>query len=52
MTKIDLTDRPTSRPPDRPTVSVVTGEGLADLRRKLAEVAFGRLLVLATWSRW
>jgi len=27
-------------------VSVVTGAGLADLRRKLAEVAFGRLLAL------
>ena len=46
MTKIDLTDRLTGRPPDRPNVSVVTGEGLADLRRKLAEVAFGRLLAL------
>jgi len=46
MTKIDLTDRPTARPPDRQHVSVVTGAGLADLRRKLAEVAFGRLLAL------
>jgi len=46
MTKIDLTDRSTGRPPDRLNVSVVTGEGLADVRRKLAEVAFGRLLVL------
>ena len=46
MTKIDLTDRPTARPPDRLHVSVVTGAGLADLRRKLAEVAFGRLLAL------
>jgi tRNA modification GTPase len=46
MTKIDLTDQPTARPPDRLHVSVVTGEGLADLRRKLAEVAFGRLLAL------
>jgi tRNA modification GTPase len=46
MTKIDLTDRPPGRPADRLNVSVVTGEGLADLRRKLAEVAFGRLLVL------
>src|SRR5213078_1482488 len=27
-------------------VSVVTGQGLAELRRKLAEVAFGRLLAL------
>jgi tRNA modification GTPase len=39
-------DRPPDRPPDRLNVSVVTGEGLADLRRKLAEVAFGRLLAL------
>jgi tRNA modification GTPase len=46
MTKIDLTDRLTARPPDRPGVSVVTGEGLAELRRKLAEAAFGRLLAL------
>jgi tRNA modification GTPase len=46
MTKIDLTDRLTARPPDRLGVSVVTGEGLADLRRRLAEVAFGRLLAL------
>jgi tRNA modification GTPase len=45
-TKLDLTDRPTARPPDRLGVSVVTGEGLAELRRKLAEVAFGRLLAL------
>ena len=42
VTKIDLT----ARPPDRLGVSVVTGEGLADLRRKLAEVAYGRLLAL------
>jgi len=46
MTKIDLTDRLTARPADRPGVSVVTGEGLADLKRRLAEVAFGRLLAL------
>jgi len=46
MTKIDLTDRLTARPVDRPGVSVVTGEGLADLKRRLAEVAFGRLLAL------
>ncbi len=43
-TKADLSDRPTVRPPD--SVSVVTGEGLAELRRRLAEVAFGRLLAL------
>jgi len=29
-----------------PVISAVTGEGLADLRRKLAEVAYGRLLAL------
>ena len=44
MTKIDLTDRPTVRP--SVAVSAVTGEGLAALRRRLAEVAFGRLLAL------
>src|SRR5439155_24389393 len=46
MTKTDLADRRTARPVDRPGVSVVTGEGLADLKRRLAEVAFGRLLAL------
>src|SRR6059036_29656 len=46
MTKFDLMERPTARRPDRLQVSVVTGAGLADLRRKLAEVAFGRLLAL------
>jgi len=46
MTKIDLTGRPTTRSPDGLNVSVVTGEGLAELRRKLAEVAFGRLVAL------
>ena len=44
MTKIDLTDRPTVQP--SVAVSAVTGEGLADLKRRLAEVAFGRLLAL------
>jgi tRNA modification GTPase len=44
MTKIDLTDGSTVR--RSVAVSVVTGAGLADLRRKLAEVAFGRLLAL------
>ncbi len=44
MTKIDLTDRPAVRP--SVAVSAVTGEGLADLKRRLAEVAFGRLLAL------
>jgi len=47
VTKIDLT----ARPPDRLGVSVVTGEGLADLRRKLAEVAYGRLLALGDLER-
>ena len=44
-TKSDLLP-PTARPPDRLTASVVTGEGLAELRRRLAEVAFGKLLTL------
>jgi tRNA modification GTPase len=39
-------DRPSARPPAGPSVSVVTGQGLAELRRQLAEVAFGRLLAL------
>lgn len=44
-TKADLL--PVPRPPSSvPFVSVVTGEGLAELRRTLAEVAFGRLLAL------
>jgi len=42
MTKIDLTDRLR----DHLNVSVVTGEGLAELKRQLAEVAYGRLLAL------
>jgi tRNA modification GTPase len=46
VTKRDLADRPTARPPDRLSVSVVTGAGLDPLRRRLAEVAFGRLLAL------
>ena len=41
VTKNDLPTRP-----DGPSVSVVTGEGLPDLRRRLAAVAFGRLLAL------
>jgi len=45
-TKIDLADRPTARPPDRPGVSAATGEGLDALKRRLAEVAFGQLLGL------
>jgi tRNA modification GTPase len=46
VTKSDLPPRPSARPPDSPSVSVVTGQGLAELRRRLAEVAFGRLLAL------
>jgi tRNA modification GTPase len=45
-TKVDLADRTTGRPRDRLGVSAVTGEGVADLRRRIAEVAFGRLLAL------
>jgi len=45
VTKADLSNRPAAQPAVRP-VSVVTGEGLAELRRRLAEVAFGRLLAL------
>ena len=46
-TKADL-PLPSARPPDRPSVavSVVTGEGLAELGRRLAEVAFGGLVAL------
>jgi tRNA modification GTPase len=44
-TKADLL--PVPRPPSPvPFVSVVTGEGLAELRGRLAEEAFGRLLAL------
>ncbi|MGH7569429.1 MAG: tRNA uridine-5-carboxymethylaminomethyl(34) synthesis GTPase MnmE [Gemmatimonadales bacterium] len=39
-------DRLAARPPERLAVSAVTGEGLAELKRRLAEVAFGRLLAL------
>jgi tRNA modification GTPase len=39
-------DRPSARQPIGPSVSVVTGQGLAELRRRLAEVAFGKLLAL------
>jgi tRNA modification GTPase len=42
VTKYDLPNRPAAEP----SVSVVTGKGLAELRRRLAEVAFGRLLAL------
>ena len=43
QTKSDLV---TARPSDDLGVSVVTAEGLAELRRRLAEVAFGQLLRL------
>ena len=46
QTKMDLPNRLTDHPPNRLGVSVITGEGLAELRRRLAEVAFGRLLAL------
>jgi len=46
VTKRDLADRPSARPPDRLSVSVVTGAGLDALRKRLAEVAFGQLLAL------
>jgi tRNA modification GTPase len=46
VTKNDLADRPSARAPDRLAVSIVTGEGLPELRRRLAEVAFGQLLAL------
>lgn len=39
-------DRPSAHPPIGPSVSVVTGQGLPELRRNLAEVAFGHLLAL------
>jgi tRNA modification GTPase len=39
-------DRPSAHPPIGPSVSVVTGKGLPELRRRLAEVAFGKLLAL------
>ena len=46
VTKHDLPNRPSGGPAAAPSVSVVTGKGLADLRRRLAEVAFGRLVAL------
>lgn len=45
QTKADLLPVPRSSSP-LPLVSIVTGEGLPELRRRLAEVAFGRLLAL------
>jgi tRNA modification GTPase len=46
VTKIDLAARATASRPDCLCVSVVTGEGLAGLRRRLAEAAFGGLLAM------
>ena len=46
VTKADLPNRPSARPAATASVSVVTGAGLQDLRRRLAEVAFGQLLAL------
>jgi len=46
QTKIDLANRLTTDPANQLGVSVVTGAGLANLRRRLAETAFGRLLAL------
>ncbi|HEV2671681.1 MAG TPA: tRNA uridine-5-carboxymethylaminomethyl(34) synthesis GTPase MnmE [Gemmatimonadales bacterium] len=46
VTKADLPNRPSGRPPDARSLSVLTGEGLPELRRRLAAVAFGRLLAL------
>ena len=46
QTKIDLANRPPADLANRLGVSVVTGAGLANLRRRLAETAFGRLLAL------
>jgi len=45
-TKTDLANRLTAYPPNRLGVSVVTSEGLAELKRRLAQEAFGRLLGL------
>ena len=41
VTKGDLSNRPAG-----PTVSIVSGQGIPELRQRLAEVAFGRLLAL------
>ena len=45
ITKADVLPVPRPSSPF-PVVSVVSGEGLPELRRRLAEVAFGRLLAL------
>jgi tRNA modification GTPase len=45
-TKADLVDQAAPPRPEDLSVSVVTGEGLAELRRRLAEAAFGALLEL------
>ncbi|HVH10215.1 MAG TPA: tRNA uridine-5-carboxymethylaminomethyl(34) synthesis GTPase MnmE [Gemmatimonadales bacterium] len=46
VTKSDLAGRSRAGPPDAVWVSVVTGDGLAPLKQRLAEVAYGRLLAL------
>lgn len=46
VTKSDLPNRPSGRQAVPPSVSVVSGQGLPELRLRLAEAAFGRLLAL------
>ena len=46
VTKSDLPNRPSAHRPIGPSVSVVTGAGLPELKRQLAQVAFGQLLAL------
>jgi len=45
-TKSDLEAPSDVRRSGRPSPFVVTGAGIGELKRRLAEVAFGRLLVL------
>ncbi|HEX4575680.1 MAG TPA: tRNA uridine-5-carboxymethylaminomethyl(34) synthesis GTPase MnmE [Gemmatimonadales bacterium] len=45
-TKLDLADGASGDSRERLAVSVVTGRGIAELRRRLAQEAFGRLLSL------
>lgn len=48
LTKSDVVTNRSTAPPDRPTIAISTlsGDGLVELRRRLAEVAFGRLIAL------
>lgn len=46
VTKGDLPNRPSAHPPIGPSISVVTGAGLPELKARLAQLAFGRLLAL------